>query len=287
MEKLPISVIVLTHNDDKIIEEALQSVHGWVEDIFVVDDGSQDRTLDIVRRYTDKIERHCFENYASQRNWALDNLPLKTSWILPLDADQRVTPELKTELFGLFADGKEGGVNGYIAPTKTVFLGRWIRHGGHYPIYRVYLLRKGKARWEERKYHQHCIVDGATGSLTADIVDIIAPDIKTFVERITTWAYAEADEIVSGAGDEKVKARIFGDALERKRWLRTKFYWKLPLFWRAFAYFFYRYILRGGFLDGIEGIIFHVTQGFYIHFLTDAAIYERRMAAKSEGARSS
>ena len=121
MEKLPISVIVLTHNDDKIIEEALQSVHGWVEDIFVVDDGSQDRTLDIVRRYTDKIERHCFENYASQRNWALDNLPLKTSWILPLDADQRVTPELKTELFGLFADGKEGGVNGYIAPTKTVF----------------------------------------------------------------------------------------------------------------------------------------------------------------------
>jgi glycosyltransferase involved in cell wall biosynthesis len=282
MEKLPITVITLTHDDEKMVEPCLESVKGWVEEIFVVDDYSRDKTPDIVKKYTANIHQHNFEDYSAQRNWALDNLPIKTSWILAIDADQRITPEFKAELFRLFESGEDAGVSGYMGKTRTVFMGRWIRHGGHYPIYRVYLLRKDKARWEDRKYHQHCIVEGITGKLDGDVIDIIAGDLKTFVNRIGAWSFAEAAAAMEDGSGRQIRPRLLGNDIERKRWLRTKLYWRLPLFFRTFAYFFYRYILRLGFLDGTEGLIFHVIQGFYIHFITDAAIYERLVQEKSK-----
>ncbi len=284
MEKLPISVIALSYNDEKIIGDCLKSVQGWVEDVFVVDSYSTDKTLNIIGRYTDNIHQHHFDNYAVQRNWALNSLPVKTQWVLSLDADQRVTPELKKELFNVFSKG-DPAVNGYIAGTKTVFMGRWIRHGGHYPIHRVYLLRKGKAQWEDRKYHQHCIIEGATGRLESDVIDVICSDLTTFVKRINTWSDSEAGEIFSGSDGGKIQARFFGDHIERKRWLRVKLYWRLPLFLRIFLYFFYRYVLLLGFLDGVEGFIFHFTQGLIFNFLVDAKIYEKRRAVKDLNSR--
>lgn len=280
MDKLPISVILLTYDDEKIIEEALKSVEGWVENIFAVDSGSTDRTLEIVKKYTSNVYNHPFESYGVHRNWTLDNIPATTEWILPLDSDQRVTPELKDELFRLFSKGIDPTTNGFIAKTKTVFMGRWIKHGGHYPIYRVYLIRKGRARWEERKYHQHCVVEGQTGKLDEDMIDVITSNIDTFADRINRWSTSEAGEILEGGSEGQVGAKLLGSHIERKRWLRTKFFWNLPLFSRTFAYFFYRYILRLGFLDGIEGAIFHFIQGFYMHFITDAKVFELREKLK-------
>lgn len=277
MERLHLSVIALSYNDENIIGNCLKSVQGWVEEIFVVDSYSQDGTVDIIKSCGGILYQHRFDNYAAQRNWALDNLPVKTGWVLCLDSDQRVTPELKKELFDIFSDGADKGIDGYIAKTRTVFMGKWVKHGGHYPIYRVYMFRKGAGRYEDRKYHQHCVVTGKIGKLENDIVDIIASDIDTFVERINRWSLAEAEEMLDGGESRHLRAKFFGGHIERKRWLSTKFYWRLPLFTRVFAYFFFRYFILKGFLDGTEGLIFHMIQGFYMHFLTDAKIYEKRM----------
>jgi glycosyltransferase involved in cell wall biosynthesis len=191
MDRLPISVVILAFNEEKNIAGCLKSVEGWVEDIFIVDSFSTDKTLEIARRYTQNIYQHSFENYGQQRNWALENLPLKTDWILNLDADQRVTAPLKEELFKIFSQGKLNDANGFMIKTKTVFMGKWIRWGGHYPIYRIYLFRKGKGNYETRRYHQHCLVEGKIIRLKRDIVDVICPDLTTMIERLNKWSTEE------------------------------------------------------------------------------------------------
>ena len=152
MDKLPVSVIILTYNEEKNIRACLESLSGWVEEIFVVDSYSTDKTVEIVKRYTDKICQHPFEDYSRQRNWALQNLPVKAGWVLNIDADHRITVELKDELIKLFSEKIDPGINGFHASRRSIFMGRWIRHGGIYPTYHAVLFRKGSGSCEERHY---------------------------------------------------------------------------------------------------------------------------------------
>ena len=131
----PISVIILTYNEEKNIDACLKSVQGWVEEIFVVDSYSTDGTLDIVRNYTDKVFQHSFENYSKQRNWALKNLPIETEWVLNLDSDHRVSPELENELKKVFRNGLDNRLNGFLISRKTIFMDKagsgWPRDHHH------------------------------------------------------------------------------------------------------------------------------------------------------------
>jgi glycosyltransferase involved in cell wall biosynthesis len=282
MEKLPISVIVLTFNEEKNIEDCLKSVSGWVEDIFIVDSCSTDNTLRIASRYTGNIVQHEFDDYASQRNWALNNLPINSAWIMNLDSDQRVSARLKDELIKIFASSEINKIDGFITNTKTVFLDKWVRHGGHYPLYRHYLFRKGAGSYEERKYHQHCIVKGRILRLKEEMVDVISSDIETFIFRVNRWSSAEAQEYLSQSGKDTLEASLTAGPIERKRWLKKNIYWRLPPILRVYLYFFYRFVIRLGFLDGWKGFVFHFIQGFLFNFLTDAKIWERRRAARME-----
>ncbi len=171
---------------------------------------------------------------------------------------------------------------------RTYFLGRWIRYGGQYPAYHLRLFRSGKGRCEDRLYDQHFIVDGAVAALSNDYIDVITSDLSSWISRHNRWATLEANEITTtnrrddDVSESVVVPDLFGTPIQRKRFLRTMVYQKFPLFVRPFLFWFYGYVLRLGFLDGMPGLIFHTLQRFWFRFLVDAKIYEQRLNARRD-----
>ncbi|WP_207492043.1 glycosyltransferase family 2 protein [Aridibaculum aurantiacum] len=279
----PVSVIILTFNEEKNIVDCLESVKDFTDDIIVVDSGSTDDTLMLVERYTSNIYHHPFENYSKQRNWAIDNVDLKYDWIMNIDADHRLTKEFKSELAGKFRAGIRPGIVGFMASRIGLFMNGYIRHGGNYPVYHGVVFKKGFGQCEDKLYDQHFLINGETEKLNGDIVDIITDSIDTFTFRHNKWATLEARDVMQLMvdADKRIKPNKKGNLMERRRYQRMKYY-SYPIFLRVFVYFFYRFILKGGFRDGKPGLIFHVLQGFWFRFLVDAKIYEARMAAAKE-----
>jgi glycosyltransferase involved in cell wall biosynthesis len=277
VDVVPLSVIILTYNEEVNLPDCLRSLAGLHCEIFVVDSGSTDRTLEIAESSGAAIVAHAFENYAAQRNWTLRNLPLQTDWVLNLDADERLTPELVTEINRILAD-PPADIGGFNLRKRTIFMGRWIRHGGHYPSYHLRLFRKDKGQCEDRLYDQHFVADGPLATLQHDYLDVVSSEVNSWTLRHARWSRLEAQEMLStvAANANRVRSDPMGTHTERKRWLREGIYGRAPLFIRPFLYWFYRYILRLGFLDGTEGLIFHFLQGCWYRFLIDCEIYERR-----------
>jgi glycosyltransferase involved in cell wall biosynthesis len=272
-------VIILTLNEEKNLGSCLASLEGLDCEIFIVDSGSTDSTVEIARAHGARVIAHQFENYGAQRNWAQENLPLSAEWVLHLDADERLTPELVREINGVLL-GTGDAVDGFLLRKRTVFMGRWIRHGGHYPSYHLRLFRRSRGVCEDRLYDQHFVVAGPVKSLQHDYIDIVASDVFAWTVRHARWAGLEAAELAGrGSGGRQIRAAYWRGPIERRRWLRDRLYGRAPLFARAFLYWFYRYFLRLGFLDGKPGLIFHFLQGCWFRFLVDASLYEGRRAA--------
>jgi len=269
-------VIILTYNEEANLPECLESLEGLDCEVLVVDSGSTDRTLEIAKERAAAVVEHAFENYALQRNWAAQNLPIRSEWVLHLDADERLTSELAGEINELLRR-PDADVDGYLFRKRTIFMGRWIRHGGHYPSFHLRLFRHGKGFCEDRLYDQHFVVKGRIQTLRSDYLDVVASDITTWSARHLRWARLEADEAVrSETPARRVQPDFFGNPIERKRWLRDDFYGRAPLFVRPFLYWAYRYFVRLGFLDGVEGMIFHFLQGCWFRFVIDCLVLERR-----------
>lgn len=278
VQPLPISVLILTFNEEKNIFDCLQSIAGIAGEIIVVDSGSTDNTLEIVKKFGAHIVEHPFENYSQQRNWALRNIPMQYDWVLNLDADHRVTPELNATLVKVFQSPIPASVNGFMVSRRTIFLGKWIRFGGHYPVYHAVLFRRGKGFCEEKLYDQHFKVDSEIRKLGGDIIDIITDSLTRFTDRHNRWSSLEAEELTqSKAPVEKnlIKGSVTGNPIQQRRFLKSV-YERVPLFVRPALYFLIRYVFRFGFLDGRRGLIFHFLQGFWFRFLVDAKVYEQR-----------
>jgi glycosyltransferase involved in cell wall biosynthesis len=274
--KPAVSVIVLACNEETNLPDCLKSLARLECEIFVVDSGSTDRTLEIAAASGASVFQHPFENYAKQRNWAQNNLPIRTEWVLHLDSDERLTPELVDEIEQVVHHAP-ADVDGFLLRRRTVFMGKWIKYGGHYPSFHLRLFRNGKGSCESRLYHQHFLVDGKVRPLRHDFIDVIMSDISVWSLRHIRWAELEARAILdSPVGERLVHGSYFGNAVERRRWLREEFYHRFPLLLRPFLYWVYRYFVRLGFLDGKEGLIFHFLQGFWAQFLVDVKIYEAR-----------
>jgi hypothetical protein len=158
------------------------------------------------------------------------------------------------------------------------FHGRALRHGGMYPIYHMRLFRSGRGRCEDRKYDQHFRADGRTEKLEYPMIDDIRLSLSEWTIRHNRWADAEVDEILNPGG-EGVIAAGSGDPVAEKRRARG-WYYRAPMFLRAFLLFHYRYFVRLGFLDGKEGLIFYTLQTLWFRFLVDAKLHERRKAEK-------
>jgi glycosyltransferase involved in cell wall biosynthesis len=273
-----LSVIVLAYNEEANLPACLASLEGLGCELFVVDSGSTDRTVDIAKIAGAYVVNHPFENYAAQRNWAQEHLPIRSEWVLHLDADERLTPELVREVNSVLARSASE-VDGFLLRRRTVFMGRWIRHGGHYPSYHLRLFRRDRGICEDRLYDQHFLVSGRVAKLCSDYIDIVTSNLSTWTTRHARWAELEAlESLLDRREASRVPPRVFGTAIERRRWLRERVFWRSPLFARAFGYWVYRYLFRLGFLDGVEGLIFHFLQGCWYRFLVDVHLYEAKRA---------
>ncbi len=272
----PVSVIVLAYNEEVNLPACLASLEGLACELYVVDSGSTDGTRQIAAAAGATVVEHPFENYSAQRNWAQQNLPLRTEWVLHLDADERLTPALVAEI-NTVLENPTPEIDGFLFRKRTIFMGRWIRHGGHYPAYHLRLFRKHRGSCEQRLYDQHFVVAGATATLRHDYLDVLTSDLDRWTTRHLRWAELEAREALQhDAASSRVRPDAFGDPIQRRRWLREGFYGRWPLFLRAFLYWIYRYFFRLGFLDGREGLIFHFLQGCWFRFMIDAKIHELR-----------
>jgi glycosyltransferase involved in cell wall biosynthesis len=274
------SIIILTYNSEATIGTTLASVASLSDDIHVVDSYSSDRTCEIVSSHAIRVAQHAFQNYAAQRNWAIETLPLKYGWELHLDADERISAPLAAELAKLKSSEPPNDIQGYCVPRLVHFMRKPLRHGGMFPIWHMRLFRRGHGRCEEREYDQHFVVNGKIAKLQGPIVDDIRMPLGEWVIRHNRWSDAEVRELVRPTNVPGLSGDLKGNPLERKRYFRNT-YNKAPLFLRAGFLFFYRYIIRLGFLDGTEGLVFYFLQTFWFRFLVDAKLFELRML-KSE-----
>jgi glycosyltransferase involved in cell wall biosynthesis len=280
---MDITIVILTFNELDNIEECVKSVLGLDSRVVVVDSGSTDGTVEFLKEAGVEVFYNRFDNYSQQRNWSFNNVDIKTEWVLNLDADHRLTPELVEEIKFLFAKGFSPEINGFLASRRTIFLDRWIRYGGQYPTYHAILFRKGKGFCENKLYDQHFVIDGKTSILKNDILDVFNESLSDFIVKHNKWSNLEAEYRFNRLSNTKIlgeiKPRIFGTAIERRRYLKMVFE-KFPLFVGAVCYYFYRYFLRLGFLDGKEGFIFHFLQCFWFRIIVDSKIIERELKNK-------
>ena len=277
MTYLSIDAIILTFNEEENIEQCLKSIVGLVKNIYIVDSESTDGTVNIANKYNCHVVSNKFVNQAIQLNWALDNLPIQSEWVLRLDADEYLLPELKDEIASVIPS-LSSEVTGLYLKRRLIFLGRWIRHGGHYPTWLLRMFRYGKARSELVDINEHIVLlEGRGDSLKNDFVDCNHKNLEYWLLKHEKHAKRKAvffRKLETRYDPTWIPPRLFGVQAERKRWLMQNIFLRCPLFFRAFLFFFYRYFLRLGFLDGVQGLIYHFLHGCWYPFYTDAKLYE-------------
>lgn len=277
--RVPLSIVVLTYNEELNIAQCLRSIAGWAEEVFVVDSFSSDRTVEIAREHEAKIVQHEFNGYADQRNWSLKQLPFSQEWVLYLDADEMAPPELRDEVAAVLADVPPE-VQGFYIKRRLIFMGKWIKWGGYYPTWLLRLFRPGAAHCDERSVNEHFSVGGQTRALRNDLIHHDQRGFSHWIEKHNKYATLEARELMraesikNGVASASVPAKMFGEPPERTQWLRTVVWARAPLLARPFLYFIYRYVFRLGFLDGREGFVYHFFQGLWFQFLTDVKYLE-------------
>jgi glycosyltransferase involved in cell wall biosynthesis len=277
--RVPVTVIVLTFNEGLNLRACLESVSGWTDALYVVDSGSTDGTLAIAQELGATVIAHPFETHAKQWQWALTQLPTSSGWVLGLDADQRVTEGLRDEITALVTSGT--GAQGAYLPRRQVFRGRWIKYGVYYPKYLLKLFRLEAVKLDAGDLvDHHFIVDGPTVNLSHDLIEDNQNEaaIAVWTAKHNRYATQQARQEMANAGGFVPFSAVFGTPDDRTRWM--KFVWaNLPLFVRPCLYVFYRYVLRLGFLDGKQGFIFHVLQGFWYRLMIDINIDELKATA--------
>ncbi|MCX7906591.1 MAG: glycosyltransferase family 2 protein [Bacteroidetes bacterium] len=276
-EKLNLSIVILTYNEETNLPRCLDSVKSLNCDIFVVDSGSKDKTLEIAQKYNTHVYIHNFENHTKQWIWALDNLPIKTEWILALDADQILTYELSQEIKEIFSKNSDflEDINGFWIKRRQIFRGKWIKNGGYYPIYLLKLFRKDKVYLSELDMANHYFyVKGRTAKLKHDIIEenLKELDIIFWIKKHINYANLMAEEEFKAKNslENNIVNSIYKNSPSyKKKAIERKIWYRLPLYLRSVAYFMYRYFFRLGFLDGKEGFIFHFLQAFWFRILVD------------------
>jgi glycosyltransferase involved in cell wall biosynthesis len=274
--RVPVSVVVLTFNEERNLAACLDSVKSWAARVFVVDSGSVDATLAIARGRGAEVVTHPFETHAKQWQWALATLPIETEWVLGLDADQQVTPELAEQIARLLQQGTAAA--GVFVRRRQIFRGKWIRFGGYYPKYLLKLFRRSRVSVDaDDLVDHHFSVSGPTVSLTGDLIEDNhnEAEIAVWTAKHNRYAVLQARQEVAATRERVGLSALFGNPDARVRFLKQV--WSgLPLFVRPCLYVFYRYVLRLGFLDGKQGFIFHVLQGFWYRLLVDINVDELR-----------
>jgi glycosyltransferase involved in cell wall biosynthesis len=268
-----VTVVILTKDEEKNIELCLKSVQGFAKRIVVVDSGSKDKTVDIARQLGADVYEHPFENYSRQFNWGLDNTNIETKWTIRLDADERFTPALCKELEQAMEEHCTDDVNGFVLEAWLYFMDKCLKHGGSRKK-KLMVFKTGLGRVEDRKMDEHTILsNGNAIEIREKFLHYDFKDLGTYVKKLNWYATREMQDYIEARfpdggfnGDNKEINTI--------RNQKTKYY-KLPMFWRCWAYFLYQYIICGNFLNGKEGFIYSFLYHLYYRMLVDAKIYEQ------------
>ena len=282
MDRIPVSAVVLTRDEELNLPACLASMTDLVDEIFVVDSGSTDSTRQIAAAAGVIVITHEFTGHNAQWQWALRQLPLQHDWVLGLDADQRLTRELADELRELFRTGGTAGFDGFYVARRNIFRGKWIRWGGYYPKRFIKLFRRDRLVHEPADLLDHHFrVQGKAGMLQHDLIEENRKEdnIDFWVQKHLRYAELLALEEArrrAGMTPTTVQPALFGDPDERAEW-QKKTWTRLPRFVRAPAYFLWRYLFRLGFLDGKQGFAFHFLHAFWFRLITDLKIDEQRM----------
>lgn len=275
---LDLSVIILTYNEEIHIRRCLENVKPIAKKIFVVGSFSTDKTKEIALSLGAEVVEHAWPgNQAEQFNWALDNLPISTEWILRLDADEYLLPELVEELQEKLPTLPED-VTGIIFNRRHIFMGKWMKRG-IYPVKLLRAFRYGKGMCEQRLMDEHIqLTEGRAVEFEHDFCDHNLNNLSWFCHKHVNYAIREAVDLLdmeldlTGAAETDSEKEISPQALAKR--MKKHQYAKQPLFWRAFAYFCYRYFLKGACLDGKVGFIWTFLQGWWYRTLVDAKVFE-------------
>lgn len=274
-----IAAIILTKNEEKHLERCIRSLEGACDEIIVIDSFSSDRTCQIAEQLGAKVYRNQWKNYATQFNYGVYQCQIQSEWIWRIDADEYLEGNIGVAVKNALHECASE-INGVYVRKRIDFMGRPLLHGGWYPSYHLKIFRKGHGDCENRWMDEHIrIFDGTTITIAeGNQVDANWNDLTWWTEKHNGYATREmVDMLMMEYGmDAKAKEvipKFWGTEEQRKRWLKIK-YIKSPLFVRPFVNFFLRYVFEGGFMDGKEGFIWHILQGFWYRMLVDTKIYE-------------
>ena len=287
MKELDISVIIITYNEEIHICRCIENIYPLVRNIFIIDSYSTDRTLLIASKYEKVtiLQNKWENNYAKQFNWALEHAPIRTKWVLRLDADEYLLPALIRELSERVSFLPEN-ISGIVFKRRHYFLGKWMKRG-IYPVYLLRMFRYGKAICEQRLMDEHIqLLEGTAINFEEDFVDHNLNNLSWFCNKHVGYAVREAADLLdieldiygtSLSDDQKI---LTAQAMDKRR--KKHRYARMPLFWRAFVYFCYRYFLKAGFLEGKEGFLWHFLQGWWYRTLVDAKVFEIKQACGTD-----
>lgn len=271
MNDLSISVIILSFNEELHIQRCIENVFRVAKDVFVIDCYSKDKTVEIAKKYGATVIQHEYINQAQQFQWAMDNCPIKTKWTIRMDADEYLTDELIEELRTKLPTLPDD-VNGCLLPLRVVFMGKMLKHGLHHQVQILRLWRTGTVYMEQRWMDERCVLKrGTTITLKNSFVDHNLKGLGEFTIKHNGYSNREAFMQVNS----KYHLVDDGQSTELKgRNSQKSGYYKLPRFFRASMYFFVRYVVFLGFLDGIRGFVWLTLQAYWYRFLVDAKLLE-------------
>lgn len=270
-----VTIVILAMNESVHITRAISSAKRLTDSIWVVDSHSTDDTVALAQAAGARVVNCDGRSFSEKLNWAIANLPIESPWVMRLDADELLTDAMVSGLVPALA-ALPDDVCGVYVRRQLWFMGQWIKHGGMYPTWSMRIWRRGCAVCESRNLDEHMLLTrGMARWLKFDVIDSPLTDLTNWIAKHNRYSSIEAATARAGAVQEHLlRPRLFGTSVERARWLKLNVFYRVPGMMRAALYFGYRYVLRGGFLDGRKGLIFHVLHGFWYRFLVDAKLFE-------------
>jgi glycosyltransferase involved in cell wall biosynthesis len=274
-----LTILIMTLNEKIHIERCIRSLSPLTNKIIVIDSGSSDSTVEIAQSLGAHVVHHTWKNQADQFQWGLDQYGGQSEWIMRMDADEYLEPELIREL-QIILSKPDIDIDGIYIRRKVFFEGQWIRYGGSYPQTLMRVWRKGKARCEQRWMDEHMVLPATakTVNVRGHIIDDNLKGTTFWTEKHNQYASREAADLLNRkynlfAADSDLTEHIDSQA-KRKRFIKEQAYAKLPTGTRAFLYFCYRFYFLLGFLDGRKGYTWHFLQGWWYRYLVDVKIRE-------------
>lgn len=271
-----ITVIVLTKNEQQNIKQCLESIGSFAKNILIVDSGSTDKTLEIAAKYNTEIVIHDFVSYAHQYNWVLDNCKITTTWILRLDADEILTDALKNEILSECDKHANDSVNGFLVEFKIFFMNKLLKYAGNYPFLNMIVWKNGFGRYTERYMGEHSILtSGQTIKLKNPCLHNDTKSIDFLISKHNWYATREVIDYFERKRSKIEDGNLYNKA-KKTQGLRDSFYYKMPMFFRAKLYYWYRFYFKLGFLDGKPGKIYCLIQAYIYRVIVDAKIFEAK-----------